>query len=254
VAATGDLHYLPQRAGQLAAQLERLRGAADVLLVAGDLTERGDPGEAAGVARELRAAGVPVVAVLGNHDHDLGLEKEFAAGLERQGVRVLQGEGVQMDVGGVRLGIAGATGFGGGFPGCCVSDVGEAPMKDFVAYTREQADRLEAALKALDADVRIALLHYSPCRQTLTGEPLELYPFLGSHLLGEAIDRAGADLVLHGHAHLGTEGGTTPGGIPVRNVALPVTRNTLRIFPLSPPGRSEPGVGRRPARARSSRR
>ena len=107
-------------------------------------------------------------------------------------------------------------------------------MKDFVAFARDQADQLEAALRGLDAGLRIALLHYSPCRQTLRGEPLELYPFLGSHLLADAIDRAGADLVLHGHAHLGREEGTTPGGIPVRNVALPVTRNTIRILSLSP--------------------
>jgi Icc-related predicted phosphoesterase len=234
VAATGDLHFRREQAGRLAAQLERLREAADLLLVAGDLTEQGDPDEAAEVAHELGAAGVPVMAVLGNHDYELGREKEFVAAMEEGGVRVLQGEGVVMDAGAVPVGIAGVTGFGGGFPGGCASDFGEAAMKDFVAYGRDQAGQLEAALKGLDAGLRIALLHYSPCRQTLRGEPLELYPFLGTYLLGDAIDRAGADLVLHGHAHLGQEEGATPGGIPVRNVALPVTRNAIRIFSLSP--------------------
>ena len=240
VAATGDLHFRREQAGQLAPQLERVRVAADLLLVAGDLTDRGDPGEAAALARELGGAGVPVVAVLGNHDHDLGREKDVSAALEGQGVRVLQGEGVLVEIGSTRVGIAGVTGFGGGFPGACASDFGEDAMKEFVAHAREQARRLEAALGGLDADVRIALLHYSPCRETLAGEPLELYPFLGSYLLGEAIDRAGADLVLHGHAHFGREEGTTPGGTPVRNVALPVTGHTFPIF-LLPPNGSEPG-------------
>jgi Icc-related predicted phosphoesterase len=185
---------------------------------------------------------VPVVAVLGNHDHDLGLEDDVAAVMEGHGVRVLQGDGVLVEVGATRVGIAGVTGFGGGFPGGCAREFGEALMKEFVAYAGEQARRLEASLGDLDADIRIALLHYSPCRETLRGEPLELYPFLGSYLLGEAIDRAGADLVLHGHAHFGREQGTTPGGTPVRNVALPVTGHTFRIF-LLPPSGSEPDGG-----------
>jgi Icc-related predicted phosphoesterase len=249
VAAAGDLHYQPEQAGRLAAQLEGMREAADLLLVAGDLTERGHPEEAAGVARELGAAGVPVVAVLGNHDHDLGRAQHVAGAMEAHGVRVLQGEGVLMDVRGTRVGIAGVTGFAGGFPGACASDFGEALMKDFVAYARDQADRLEAALRGLDADLRIALLHYSPCRETLRGEPAELYPFLGSYLLAEAIDRAGADLVLHGHAHFGREEGATPGGTPVRNVALPVIRHTIRIFLLPPSNGPTRGAGRRPAPA-----
>ena len=69
-------------------------------------------------------------------------------------------------------------------------------------------------------------------------ERLEIYPFLGSYLLGEAIDRAGADLVLHGHAHAGTEKGVTPGGIHVRNVAQPVIGHAYKIYCVHP-ARSE---------------
>ena len=251
MAATADLHFRQEQAGQLAPQLERVRGAADLLLVAGDLTERGDPAEAAAVARELGGAGVPIVAVLGNHDHDLGLEKEVAAVLGAHGVRILRGDGVLMEVGATRVGIAGVTGFGGGFPGGSACAFGEGPMKEFVAYAREEAHRLEAGLGDLDADLRIALLHYSPCRETLEGEPLELYPFLGSYLLGEAIDRAGADLALHGHAHLGREEGTTPGGTPVRNVALPATHHSFRIFSLTPSGSTRVPAGAREVRGRA---
>ena len=249
VAAVGDLHFTAGQEGQLAARLEGIEEVADVLLVAGDLTEQGHPEEGAGVGRELATAGVPVLAVPGNHDHHAEKEDEVVAAVEGHGVRVLRGGGVLMDVGPLRLGVAGVKGFGGGFPGACVTEFGEPAMKEFAAYARAEADRLETALKSLDADVRIALLHYSPCRETLRGERLELYPVLGSHLLAGAIDRAGADLVLHGHAHFGRPEGATPSGIPVRNVALPVIRHAARIFQLSSSGRWGPGRRRSPSRS-----
>ena len=236
VAATADLHFRQEQAGRLAPQLEHLRDVADLLLVAGDLTDQGDPGEAFAVARELVSAGVPVVAVLGNHDLNLGLGKDVAVAMEECGVRVIQGDGLVMEVGATRVGIAGVTGFGGGFPEAPGDRFGQGLTKEFVACAMEEARLLEAGLGDLDADMRIALLHYSPCRQTLVGEPPELYPFLGCSLLGEAIDRAGADLVLHGHAHFGREEGTTPGGTPVRNVALAVTHQPFRIHLLQPGG------------------
>ena len=76
------------------------------------------------------------------------------------------------------------------------------------------------------------LSHYSPVKDTLTGEPLEIYPFLGSYLLAEAVDAEGADLIIHGHAHAGTEKGVTPGGIRVRNVALPVLGHAYGVYCL----------------------
>ncbi len=71
-----------------------------------------------------------------------------------------------------------------------------------------------------------------PVPDTLAGEPLEIYPFLGSYLLGQAIDDAGVALAFHGHTHAGTERGTTPGGVPVRNVAHPVIRQAYNVYHL----------------------
>jgi Icc-related predicted phosphoesterase len=82
---------------------------------------------------------------------------------------------------------------------------------------------------------KIALTHYAPVPETLSGEPLGIYAFLGSYLLAEAIDTGGADLALHGHAHAGSEKGTTAGGVPVRNVAAPVIRSSYYLYEL--PGR-----------------
>jgi len=236
VAAVGDVHVGSDSAGRLRPHLEPLADEADLLLLAGDLTRVGDPAEAAVLAGELGGVAVPVVAVLGNHDYHGGQEQAVAAVLEDAGVRVLEGESQVLDTAAGPVGVAGAKGFGGGFAGACGSEFGEPLMKAFVGHTREVAERLEDALAGLDAPVRLALLHYAPTETTLHGERPEIYPFLGSYLLGEAVDRGGADMVVHGHAHAGTEHGSTDGGTPARNVALPVLRRPYAVYCLSPAG------------------
>jgi Icc-related predicted phosphoesterase len=230
VAAVGDLHVGIDSAGRLAPRLAGLADHADLFLLAGDLTQRGRPEEAKVLAEELRGVGVPTVAVLGNHDYHSDGQDEVTEILERAGLRVLEGEAVVLEVGGRRVGIAGSKGFGGGFAGASASEFGEPEMKAFVGHTRTLAGRLERALAGLRADRRIVLLHYSPVAETLSGEPREIHAFLGSYLLAEAVDRVGADLVLHGHAHRGSRDGTTPGGVPVRNVAAPVIGRAYEMF------------------------
>lgn len=230
VAAVGDVHFGTDSAGTLRPHLQHLPENADALLLAGDLTRRGLPEEASVLAAELEGLGVPVVAVLGNHDYHSDQEKEITEIFEEADVRVLEGDGVEVDISGRTLGVAGTKGFGGGFPGACGSDFGEPEMKAFIAHTRRLASSLEDALGTLETDVKIALLHFSPVEETLAGERLEIYPFLGSYFLAEAVDRVGADLVVHGHAHRGREKGVTPGGVPVRNVAQPVIGHAYKVY------------------------
>ncbi|GAA4099881.1 MULTISPECIES: metallophosphoesterase family protein [Actinomadura] len=232
VAAVGDLHVGPEVAGSYRERLSALPDQADVLLVAGDLTRHGTVEEGRVAAAELRDAGVPVIAVLGNHDYHSNAENEITAVLRDAGITVLEGEGTVVDCGGVRLGVAGGKGFGGGFLGRCASDFGEPEMKAFVRHTKDLADRLGTALLGLDCDVRVSLTHYSPSEDTLAGEPPEIYPFLGCYQLAEAIDCAEVDLAVHGHAHKGTEKGVTPGGVRVRNVALPVIQHAYAVYCL----------------------
>jgi 3',5'-cyclic AMP phosphodiesterase CpdA len=229
IAAVGDLH-IGDRNPVAETALEPLRREADILLLAGDLTESGQVREVQELARVLARLEIPVVAVLGNHDYDKGQQDKIAACLVGGGVTVLEGDATTVDIGGVRLGIAGTKGFGGGFAGACASDFGEPEQKAFVRLTKRLADNLECALDNLDVDLRVALLHFSPIRETLLGEPPEIYAFLGSYMLGEAIDRAGADMVLHGHAHLGTYQGATAAGVPVWNVARPVIDSPYKLF------------------------
>lgn len=250
VAAVGDLHLGADDAAPWREALASVSGHADLLLLAGDLTRVGTVAEARAVVAALEPVSIPVLAVLGNHDHESEREKELVDVLEASGVRVLEGDAVLLEIGDVRVGVAGTKGFGGGFANACGSEFGEAEMKAFMRHTRLLSERLQEALERLDADLRIALLHYAPIRTTLHGEPLELYPFLGSHLLGEAIDEAGADLVLHGHAHAGCEKGVTPGGVRVRNVAQPVIRCAYRVYCLA--GRTAPLDCHEPPAARAA--
>ena len=196
VAAIGNTHYAEDTRGLFRPLWERLAEDADVLLLAGDLTNLGTAEQAKGFAEELRALDVPVVAVLGNHDYHAGAPREVRRAIESAGAIVLEGEGTTVRVNGSALGVAGTKGFGGGFVGACGHAFGEEEMKQFIRVTEASATKLHDSLASLrDADHRIALLHYSPVKVTLAGERLELYPFLGSFRLAEALDTAGADLV-----------------------------------------------------------
>ncbi|WP_019749567.1 metallophosphoesterase family protein [Rhodococcus erythropolis] len=235
IAAVGDIHLGVDSRGEMRPALEKVSIHADVLLLAGDLTRHGGAEEAEVVADEFGELDVPVIAVLGNHDYHSDAVEDVTAVLVGRGITVLEGQSVTMDIDGQTLGIAGTKGFGGGFAGKCASVFGEPQMKSFAGHTVEVADRFRSTVSELEADVRIALLHYSPVSDTLHGEPPEIYPFLGSYLLGEPIDEFHLDLALHGHAHAGCERGTTPGGVRVRNVAQPVIRAAYTVYGLSRP-------------------
>ncbi|MGH2749488.1 MAG: metallophosphoesterase family protein [Actinomycetota bacterium] len=233
VAAVGDLHFETGSAGLLRPQLVALDEVADLLLIAGDLTHDGRPEQARALARELEDLPVPVVAVLGNHDYSLDQEDEIARIVSAAGVTILEGSGVTVDVNGHRIGVAGSKGFGGGWPPCWHA-AGEPETRAFIGRTQQLALGLEWALAALDGDLRIALLHYSPVETTIANDPPQLWPWLGSHLLAEAIDRPGADLALHGHVHLGIHKGVTPGGVPVRNVSRNLLGRPFVVLHLAP--------------------
>lgn len=232
IAAAGDVHFDRKSHDRLAQHFDGLSERADMLLLAGDLTQTGHPEEMQVLADDLRKCPVPVVAVLGNHDYHMEKIPEVTAILESAGVTVLERNSMILNVGGHTVGIAGAKGFGGGFIGACGGDFGEPEMKSFMRHSKKEARELEDVIKGLQVDYKIVLLHYSPTTQTLLGEKKEIYPFLGCYYLAEAIDYGKADIVFHGHAHAGFEKGETPGKVPVRNVAQPVIRHAFNIYTL----------------------
>jgi Icc-related predicted phosphoesterase len=230
VAAVGDVHMDADVLGRFRPALDELAAHADVLLLAGDLTRHGTPGEAACVAEEFGSLPVPVIAVLGNHDHHCDQPDEVIGVLSAAGIMVLEGTSTIVDTPAGRLGVAGAKGFGGGFAGRGATAFGEPEMKAFVRTAETASAGLHRALAELECEVRVALTHYAPVPETLLGEPLEIYPFLGSWTLAQAIDEGGAALAVHGHAHKGSERGTTPGGVAVRNVAHPVINQAYAVY------------------------
>ncbi len=230
VAAVGDVHYDRHQRESLRSYFEELGDRADILLIAGDLTQSGAIEEAQALARDLAHVPIPVVAVLGNHDYHQNKQNEIMNLLKSVGVTPLEGQSAVFKVGKESVGIMGMKGFGGGFFGACVTEFGEPEMKAFAHHCKLQAEILRAGLHSLVSDYKIALLHFSPVEGTLLGEKKEIYPFLGSYLLAEAIDGGGVDGVFHGHAHHGAERSSTPGGVPVRNVAQMVIRHAYKIY------------------------
>lgn len=220
IAAAGDLHCTRESHGQLRGFFADASRAAEVIVLCGDLTDRGLPEEADVLAAELGAASVPVVAVLGNHDHESGRAADVADRLEAAGARMLERDSIEIG----EVGFAGTKGFCGGFGTHSLGAWGEQPIKDFVQAAIDEELALEAGLARLRTPHRVAVLHYAPIEATVVGEPEAIYPWLGSSRLEEPIDRYNVGTVLHGHAHYGAPEGRTRGGAQVFNVAQPLLR------------------------------
>ena len=229
IAAIGDIHVSKTSQGAFHPLFAQISTNADVLVLCGDFTDYGLPEEARILARELTTSvNIPVIAVLGNHDYESGHQEEIRQILSDAGVSVLDGEAT--DVHGV--GFAGVKGFGGGFGRGALGPWGERAIKVFVQEAIDEALKLESALARLRTNRRVAVLHYSPVRSTVEGEPLEIFPYLGSSRLEEPINRYRVSAVFHGHAHRGTAEGRTTSGVPVYNVAMPLL---ARLNPDRPP-------------------
>src|SRR5882724_9364216 len=216
IAATADLHFSPANQAPLQEQLTKARDQADVLVLAGDLTNYGQPSEMEPLLNALVRLRVPTIAVLGNHDYESGKEVELMRMMTTAGVKVLDGSGYERD----GVGFAGTKGFVGGFGRGVLTAFGEPEIKSFVRASIDEALKLERAMAQLRTPKRVVVVHYSPIAATVQGEAPEIFPFLGTTRLAEVVDRHGADLVLHGHAHHGQLDGRTTGGIPVHNVAI----------------------------------
>jgi len=215
IAATADLHYTATQSS-LKEQLASVRDEADVLLIAGDLTNFGQPAEMEPLLNVLVRLRLPIIAVLGNHDYESGRQDELMKMMTVEGIKVLDGTSYERD----GVGFAGTKGFVGGFGRGVLTAFGEPEIKTFVKASVDEAMKLERAMSQLRTSKRVVVLHYSPIADTVVGEAPEIFPYLGTSRLAEVVDRHGADLVVHGHAHHGSLRGTTTAGIAVHNVAI----------------------------------
>lgn len=227
VAAVGDLHCTRTSHGAFQTLFNQVSESADLLLLAGDLTDTGLPDEARVLVKEFAALHIPAVAVFGNHDFESGRQDDVRNILSDAGVTLLDGEATEVR----GIGIAGVKGFCGGFGTRALGPWGETAIKQFVHEAVNEALKLEASLARLRTKHQIVLLHYSPIQETVEGEPPEIYAFVGSSRLEEPISRFPVSMVFHGHAHRGRAEGRTKDHVPVYNVSMPLL---TRMFPDRP--------------------
>ena len=221
VAAIGDLHVQEDSVAPYRELFTEISGAADVLVLCGDLTNFGKTSEAEILADDIRACSIPVLGVLGNHDYECGQPEKVAEILHEAGMTMLGEQATEID----GVGFAGVKGFMGGYGRGELAPFGEPIAKAFVDEAMNEARKLENGLRSLRTERSVAVLHYSPTVETLEGEPTEIYQYLGSQRLADAIDRFDhVKAVVHGHAHHGRYQGKTAGGTPVYNVAQFVLR------------------------------
>ena len=236
VAACADVHCRADHPPPAVEALAALDGEADLLLIAGDLTTYGEPEEAEVLAAALAPLELPIVAVLGNHDWHADRSGEVAAALERGGIRVLDRSWTVEEVGGIEVGIVGAKGFIGGFPGSHLPDFGEPSLRRVYREATEEVEALDAGLHAVAVcPLRLVVLHYAPITETLVGERPEIWAFLGTDRLAGPLLEHQPDLVVHGHAHCGRFTGRI-GEVDVFNVSVPVIGRDYWLFELEPVG------------------
>jgi len=229
IAALGDLHYSRTTVqGSLQPLFAQISDEADIVILAGDLTDFGTAEEARGLAREISGTlKIPAVGVLGNHDCESGQQADIRAILKDAGVSILDGDTTEIH----GIGFAGIKGFAGGFGRRALGPWGESIIKSFVREALDEALKLETALARLRTERLIAVLHCSPIQDTVEGEPREIFPFLGCSRLEEPLTRYPVTAVFHGHAHHGQPEGRTRTGAPVFNVSIGLMRE---LFPERP--------------------
>lgn len=221
IAAIGDLHVTENGSKPYHELFVEMSGEADIIVLCGDLTNYGKTREAEILAEDIRAAKVPVVGVLGNHDYECGQPDTVKDILHQAGMMILDEQAAEIE----GIGFAGVKGFVGGFGRGELAPFGEPEIKAFVDVANNEARKLENGLRTLRTEKSVAVLHYSPIAETLEGEPIEIYQYLGTQRLADAIDRFDhVQAVVHGHAHHGSYEGRTMGGKPVFNVAQFVVR------------------------------
>ena len=228
LAAVADVHLQANDHEKNVRRFSPVNDLADALVIAGDFTNHGTPEEMRACLAVLDTIRVPIVAVLGNHDHESGHQDELAGMLRLAGIHLLDGQCFEFD----GVGFAGTKGFCGGFAPYELMPFGEGGIKTFVEIAEREAVKLDYGLAQLSTPIRIAVTHYAPIKDTVVGEPEPVFPFLGSSRLERALDRHKPALALHGHAHHGTHSGQAPCGVRVCNVALPLLRDRGEEHPF----------------------
>lgn len=229
LAAVADIHLKAEEQEKNIRAFSAVNELADALVIAGDFTNHGLPDEMRGVLAVLEHVRIPIIAVMGNHDHESEHQDELAGMLRVAGVHLLDGHCYEVD----GVGFAGTKGFAGGFSPYELMPFGEGGIKNFVEIAEREAIKLDYGLEQLKTRIKVAITHYAPIKETVVGEPEPIFPFLGSSRLQRSLDKHKPVLALHGHAHHGSFTGETKGGVRVHNVALSILKEKGEQYPFA---------------------
>lgn len=228
LAAVADVHFRREDQKENMRQFAAVNELADLFVLAGDLTNHGRVEEMEEGLAVLAHVQIPIVAVLGNHDHESDQQDTLAGMARVAGINVLDGTCFEHD----GVGFAGTKGFCGGFAPYELMPFGEGGIKNFVEIAQREAIKLDYGLAQLHTSRKVAITHYAPVLETVVGEPEAIFPFLGSSRLGRVIEQHKPDLALHGHAHYGSFATELSSGVPIHNVALPILRRRQEAHPF----------------------
>jgi Icc-related predicted phosphoesterase len=231
IGAFGDSHgkrYLDQ-----VEELPRQLQDVDLVMLAGDITDRNDPEKYAQALAEVRnSTEAPIVAVFGNDEY----EQDHPEYRRRFDIIFLEDEAVNLDIDGFKLRIVGTTGSLDRPTWWQRTNVPNIWNK-----YRQRADTVAGLLTRDGADLLVFLSHYAPTYLTLEGEKERAFPEMGSRMLEQVLLEKRPDLIVHAHAHNGTRKATlvklqqslddlgSGAGINVYNVSLPLVKGVTRF-------------------------
>jgi Calcineurin-like phosphoesterase. len=195
---------------------------ADIILLAGDMVDKGNPTAFWEVFKHLREVfDAPIVSCFGNSEWFS--YREF---LKRRFPEIvwLDDEGMVINSrNGERVAIFGSLG------------VLHTPTKwqlrnypNIIQVYQNRLHKIARYFETVESERKVLLTHYATSRETLAGEGEDYLDELG-YDLSDLFGSCGIDISIHGHAHLSNVRSTKIGKTRVYNVAFPVTSGCTRI-------------------------
>jgi Icc-related predicted phosphoesterase len=220
IAATSDLH-LPKHYDEFMHALERMKKRPDIFLIAGDVVYQSDVNEYEKFYNLIFGKfSCPIFACFGNNE--FGKFREEVKSKYRD-IKFLDDEGGMVSVAGKTVGIFGTT---GSLESPTPWQIANIP--NIENTYKQRVDIVDNALRRMQTDLKILLMHYTPTFKTLEGENPRFFPNLGSRVYENVINSRRPTMVLHGHSHRGLKQAWID-TVPVFNVSFPVNKEIVLI-------------------------
>ncbi len=226
ILAVADVHS-PRFLNEFRSSLQGLE-PPDLFLMAGDMISRGNAEEYTDVIDALEdtiGTAFPIVACFGNEEYSETRDRVLSLVGER--ILFLDEKSVILRMNKKNIGIVGTQGS---------LDTPTSWQRRNIPRIKQiyerRAERAENLLRKVSekADIRILLMHYSPCIETCEGEQIRSFRWLGSRKFYNVISSERPDVVIHGHVHNAIVHKALLGPTVVWNVALPAVGRLTEIM------------------------